>query len=107
MCITLLLITICVVIVIDLSGIVDDVETRLSKWLKGRVKIGKPWGCSFCMSHHISLVYLLCIGKLTLPLYTIILLFAFLTPVFSIFLRWVRDVLEQMVYWLYKAFKME
>ena len=92
MCITLLLITICVVIVIDLSGIIDDVETKLSKWLKGRVVIGKPWGCSFCMSHHISLVYLLCVGKLTLPLYALILLFALLTPVFSTFMVLVRGI---------------
>ena len=74
------MITICVVIVIDLSGIIDDVEVKLSKWLKCKVIIPKPWSCSFCMSHHISLVYLLCVGKLTLPLYTLILLFAFLTP---------------------------
>lgn len=107
MCITLLLITICTVIIIDLSGFIEEIEARLSKWLKGRVRFGKPWICSFCMSHHISVVYLLCVGKLTLPLYALILLFAFLTPVFAIFLRWVRDLLEQMVYWLYRAFKME
>lgn len=105
MCITLLLITICVVIVIDLSGIVDDVETRLSKWLKGRVKIGKPWGCSFCMSHHISLVYLLCVGKLTLPLYALILLFAFLTPVFSTLFVWVRETLVWLIDKGYKCLK--
>lgn len=105
MCITLLLITICVVIIIDLSGIIDDVETRLSKWLKGRVVIGKPWGCSFCMSHHISLVYLLCVGKLTLPLYALILLFALLTPVFSTFMVLVRETLIWVLEKAYKALK--
>ena len=105
MCITLLLITICVVIVIDLSGIIDDAETKLSKWLKGRVVIGKPWSCSFCMSHHISLVYLLCVGKLTLPLYALILLFALLTPVISSLLVLVRETLLWVVGKAYNALK--
>ena len=97
MCIKLLLITICVVIVIDLSGIIDDAELRLSKWLKAKVRIPKPWSCSFCMSHHISLLYLLCVGKLTLPLYTLVLVFAFLTPVFALLFVWIRETLNKVL----------
>lgn len=107
MCLDLLLITICVVIVIDLSGIIDDVETKLSKWLKCRIAIPKPWSCSFCMSHHISLVYLLCVGELTLPLYALILLLAFLTnPIYNTLL-FIRDLLNSIVDKLYKALKIE
>lgn len=107
MCITLLLITICVVIVIDLSGIINDAETKLSKWLKCRVVIGKPWSCSFCMSHHISLVYLLCVGKLTLPLYALILLFAFMTnPIYNTLL-FIRDLYNSLIDKLYKTLHIE
>lgn len=105
MLIDLLLITLCVVIIIDISGVIDEIETRLSKWLKGRVVIGKPWSCSFCMSHHISLVYLLCVGKLTLPLYALVLLFALLTPVFSSFMVLVRETLTWVIDKAYNALK--
>ena len=97
MCIKLLLITICVVIVIDLSGIIDDAELRLSKWLKAKVRIPKPWSCSLCMSWWTNLIYLLCIGKLTLPYIAIVALFAFLTPVFALLFVWVRETLNKLL----------
>lgn len=103
MCINLLLIAICVVIIIDISGIIDDIEKRLSKWLKGKVKLGKPWVCSFCMYHHISLIYLICVGELTLKLYTLILFFALLTPVFSTLLVCVRETLIWVIEKAYNA----
>ena len=103
MYINLLLIAICVVIIIDISGIVDDIQTRLSKWLKGTVKFGKPWNCSFCMYHHVSFIYLLCIGELTLQLYTLILIFALLTPVLATLLILVRETLNWLLERAYNA----
>lgn len=105
MCINILLITLCVVIIIDISGVIDEIETRLSKWLKGKVRLGKPWVCSFCMSHHINLIYLLCVGELTLPLYALVLLFALLTPVFSSFMVLVRETLIWVIDKAYNALK--
>lgn len=107
MCLDLLLITICVVIVIDMSGIIDDVEAKLSKWLKCKVIIPKPWSCSFCMSHHISLVYLLCVGKFTLPLYALILLFAFMTNPIYYTLLFIRDLYNSLINKLYKVLHIE
>ena len=104
-CVNLLLIALCVVIVIDISGIIDDIEHRLSKWLKGKVKLGKPWVCSFCMYHHISLIYLICVGELTLKLYTSILFFALLTTVFSTLLILIRETLNWAIEKVYNTLK--
>ena len=83
------------VIVIDLSGIIDDAELRLSKWIKANVRIPKPFSCSLCCSWWVNLIYLLCIGKLTLPYIAIVALFAFLTPVFALLFVWVRETLNK------------
>jgi hypothetical protein len=101
----LLLIAICVVAIIDISGIIDEIESKLSKWLNGKVKLGKPWNCSFCMYHHISVIYLLCIGELTLQLYTFILILAILTPVIATFLILVRETLNWLLEKVYNALK--
>jgi hypothetical protein len=103
MFINLLLIAICVVIIIDISGIIDDIENRLSKWLKGKVKLGKPWVCSFCMYHHISLIYLICVGELTLKLYTLILIFAHLSGVLASLLICIRETLLWLIEKAYNA----
>jgi len=107
MILNFLFITLLWVFIIDLSGFIETIEDGLSRWLKGRARVPKPFSCSLCMSWWTNLIYMLCVWDFTFPYVCIVALFAFLTPVFSIFLRWVRDVLEQMVYWLYKAFKME
>lgn len=102
-----LLITLIWVFIIDLSGFIQTVEEALSKWLKGNAHIPKPFNCSLCMSWWTNLIVALCCSQLTLANVCMIALFAFLTPVFALVIRWVRDLLEQMVYWLYRAFKME
>ena len=93
----LLIITLLWVFVIDLSGCIDEIEATLSKWLKGKVRIPKPASCSLCMSWWTNLIYLLCIGKLTLPYIAIVALFAFLTPVFALLFIWVRETLNKVL----------
>ena len=92
-----LLITLIWVFIIDLSGFIPTVEEALSKWLKGNAHIPKPFNCSLCMSWWTNLIYLLCIGKLTLPYIAIVALFAFLTPVFALLFVWVRETLNKLL----------
>ena len=93
----LLIITLLMVFIIDLSGFIDEIEATLSKWLKGKVRIPKPFNCSLCCSWWVNLIYLLCIGKLTLPYIAIVALFAFLTPVFALLFVWVRETLNKLL----------
>lgn len=93
MILNMFLITLIIVFVIDLSGIIQSAEEGLSKWLKGKAIIPKPFSCSLCMSWWTNLIYILCIHQFTIVNVSIIALFAFLTPVFSTFMLLVKEVL--------------
>lgn len=78
--ITILLIGVVMVNLIDLSGFIDSVEWWLSRTLNIKARIPKPFSCSYCMTHHIAVLYLLIAGHLTLLNYVFVLLVAYLTP---------------------------
>lgn len=69
-----------VVILVDMSGFMDEVKARLKRWLgvKGDISL-KPFDCSFCMYHWTALVVMLCLGRLNLAVYTAICIGALLT----------------------------
>lgn len=105
MIIDLLLITLIIVFIIDISGVIDSMEEMLSKWLKGKVKIPKPFSCSLCSAWWIGLIYLICLKEFTLVNISIVALFAILTPVFSTFMVLVRETLIWAIEKAYKALK--
>lgn len=69
---SLLLIQVIVVFIVDISGAIDSLKSGL-KWLltKGKMSssdyILKPFDCSLCMTWWACLIYLLCVGKFTIP----------------------------------------
>lgn len=65
---------------IDLSGFIEEMEKKLSKWLGINAHIGKPFSCSYCATHWSFLIYLLVTGQWTLVNYAMLLLVCFLTP---------------------------
>lgn len=100
----LLLITLATVHIIDLSGFVNTVKRTILKIL-GRPPQDfslKPFDCSYCMTHHISVIYLLCINELTLLNYVMVLFLAFLTPVIRDLMMWLRDFMTTVVDWVYR-----
>ena len=105
MILNLLLITLIIVFIIDLSGIIDSIEEALSKWLKGKARVPKPFSCSLCMSWWTNLIVLLCLHQFTLVNISIVALFALLTPVFSTFMVLVRETLIWVLEKAYKALK--
>ena len=103
---TLILIQIITVNLIDLSGIVDTIKHFL--WKK-YVKTGdyhnlnlKPFSCSYCMNHHIAVIYLLIIGKFTFINYTVVLILSLLTPITGDLLLWLKDTLTWLINKMYK-----
>lgn len=102
----LILIQIIIVNLIDLSGFIDTIKYFL--W-KHYVKVGdyhnlniKPLSCSYCMNHHVAVIYLLIIGDFTLLNYMIVLLLSFMTPVIADLLNYIKDVLIYIQNKLYK-----
>lgn len=65
------IVLICVV-VIDISGFIDSLKSGL-KWLITKGKFNgsnyriKPIDCSFCMSFWSNVIFLLVVGKFTIP----------------------------------------
>lgn len=99
----LLLITLAVVHLIDLSGFIQTIKRTILKLL-GRPPQDfslKPFDCSYCMTHHISVIYLLCIHQLTLINYVIILSLSFITPVIKDLMIYLKDLLTAFVDWIY------
>lgn len=55
----LLMLTTVICFVIDVSGIVDSLESMLSRWRGKPCRLIKPFSCSMCMSFWIGLIYVL------------------------------------------------
>lgn len=90
----LFLISLICVLIIDVSGFIEELELILAKWLKvSKVRMPKPFSCSFCMTWWVGLAYLICVGSVTLPYLAAVLLLAALTPVTGGIVFNLRDTL--------------
>ena len=89
-----------VVVLIDMSGAVDEMKARLKRWLhiKGEVSL-KPLDCSFCMYHWTALVVMLCLGRLSLAVYTAICIGCLLTGVVRMALAAILDGFQRLLVW--------
>ena len=89
-----------VVILVDMSGFLDEMKARLRRWLniKGPISL-KPLDCSFCMFHWTALVVMLCLGRLNLATYTAICVGCLLTiPARGLFSA-ILDALNRLLIW--------
>ena len=89
--IDLILIQIIVVIIIDISGVVEHIEGLIARMLSLKKVSIHLIECSFCVSHWIGLFYLLLTGALSLKTYAIVLVLCFFTSVTKEVLWTVRD----------------
>lgn len=100
----LFLIALICVIIIDISGIVDEAETALAKWLKVKAThIPKPFSCSFCMTWWCGLGYLLATGNVSLLLIAVTLLMSYATPLIYNTLILIRECVNKVLDWLGKT----
>lgn len=105
MLIDLFLITLIIVFIIDISGFIDEMEAILSKWLKGKARVPKPFSCSLCMTWWTGLIYLLIIGEFTLLWIATVALFALLSGVLATLLICIRETLNWVIEKAYNALK--
>lgn len=103
--INLLIITIIICFIVDLSGFIQEMEGILSKWLKFKVHIPKPFSCSLCLSFWCNLIYLLISHHFTLPYIVFVALASFLSKNISGFLLWIRELLVKIETLLYKLIR--
>ena len=97
MIIDLILIQVIVVILIDISGIVQSIEGLIARLLSLKKVSIYMLECSFCINHHTAFIYLLLTGALSLKNYCFVLILSFLTSVTKDLLWGVRDRLVKLV----------
>ena len=95
--IDLILIQVIVVILIDISGIVQSVEGLIARLLSLKKVSIYMLECSFCMNHHTAFIYLLLTGALSLKTYAIVLVLCFFTSITKDLLWGIRDRLIKLV----------
>lgn len=98
MILDLFLLSVIVVIIIDLSGVVDHFKSFLKRLLtRGMMSDPnyslKPIDCSFCTLFWTGLVYLLITGSVSLWMITYLLLLCVLTPVIGSVIVLIRETL--------------
>lgn len=101
MLIDILLLTIIIVYVIDLSGIITQIEWWLSKMLDVKCTIPKPFNCSFCLSWWIGLIYLIITSNFTLTMICYVAMLSFLTPIINDIIILLRDTLRKLIQLFY------
>ena len=95
--IDLLLIQFIITGIIDVSGFIGEIEHSLSKWLKIKAKIPKPFSCATCMTFWTGLIYLLITANLSLLTISLTLFIALMTTVTSGFIILVRDLFLKII----------
>lgn len=100
----LVVLAVIIVILIDLSGFVQSLESGLSKWLGIKCHIPRPWSCSFCLYHHVSLIITILTKDINLYVYAMILLISYMTPIIKDILIFIKDMMAQIITILYKIF---
>ncbi len=104
----LILIQIICVLLVDVTGVIDDMLTPIVRWLSGTKigTIGKPFSCSLCMTFWTGLIFLLVTGNFTLVNFTLVILLACLTPVTLLVYHLVVDLFTRMVESIYNYFQL-
>ena len=94
--IDLLIITLILVFIIDISGIITEIERMMQKKLQRKVVIRKPLSCSLCMTWWSGLIYILITG-FSIPMLGYVALLAFLTPIFKDMLLVIRELMQKVL----------
>lgn len=105
----LIIITLVNVLIIDLSGIINDIKSLIARLLtKSKLNTSdfriKPFDCSLCMTFWTGLAYLLILNSFSLFNLLILLLLAYFTDVFRQLLLLLKDLFIKFINYTYGKF---
>lgn len=102
----LLMISLLMVFVIDISGFLGEIEHFYrEKYHNLPLKIRKPFCCSFCMTWWIGLIYLLIVGEFGILNIGYVALLCLLTGVFQRGLMLIVGIIEKIIMMIEKLFR--
>lgn len=110
MWLNIFLIAIILVIITDLSGIVEYIKSHLYFRLRGTYNYPPSWdspiihlmSCSLCQTWWVGLVYLIVIGQVTIPAIAYLLAIAYLTTTIKDIIVFIKEVLTKAIDKLFK-----
>lgn len=99
---TLFEITCIIVLITDISGIVDHLKQWISHWLTDGKYVTKDFtltliDCSFCQNWWICLFYIIFTGNFSITNMLFILLCSFVTPLIAGCLYLLRDLMTKLI----------
>lgn len=101
----LLLLTSCIVFIVDLSGISDTIKKMLWLWLKPNKQYQdfnvKLITCSLCLTHHILLLYIIFLGEFCVINYFMVCLLSFSTTIIKDVFILFKDLIIKLIDFLY------
>lgn len=102
----LLLTTLIVVNIVDISGFIDTLKQWIWKWAwRGKREFKdfdfRPFSCTYCMSWWVGLIYLICSGTITLPLVVYQLFLSYLTPIIKDIIQMIKDMCVRILDMIY------
>lgn len=108
--INLILIAIIICFVVDCSGVMTDIRKFVAKQIFKYTKVKvdytelklKPIGCSLCSTWWCGLIYLLFVGKFTIPYIAFVAFLSLISSNISGFLFVTKDYLAAFEMWLEK-----
>lgn len=106
----LLLISLILVFIIDISGFVDTVKRLVWKWVfNGKREYQdfdlKPFTCSLCSTWWAGILYL-CFTGFSWAMVAYVALLAFLTPIFKDIMIFIKDLMIKIIDELYYIFRL-
>ena len=110
MWLNILLIAIAIVIITDLSGVVDYIKRHLYHWMTGNYNYPETWdtpiihlmSCSLCQTWWVGLLYLIVIGQVTFASIAYLLAIAYLTTTIRDLIVLIKEVLTKIIDKIFK-----
>ena len=110
MWLNILLIALILVIITDLSGVVEYIKSHLYHRLRGTYDYPTSWdsplihllSCSFCQTWWVGLLYLIVIGQFTIRAIAYLLVICYLTTTIKDLLVFFKEVLTRAIDKMFK-----
>lgn len=96
----LLLITFVICFIIDISGIVESVKKLISTKLLGFKSTDfsiKPFDCSLCMTWWVGLIYIYCIGQMSILGVFVVAMFSFMASNITVLMLAIKDLIGSLI----------
>ncbi len=113
MWLNILLIAVILVIITDLSGIVEYFKSHLYFKLRGTYNYPPSWdtplihliSCSLCQVWWVGLIYLIVIHQVTIPAIAYLLVISYLTTTIKDILAFIKELLTKAIDKLFRIIK--